>query len=123
MPLRSSVTPDRSAPSPRSSAAIPSIAISTLSGEEVRGPRERDETATAGFNLPPRRLADRTVSANQGCYRGRSSMAERQLPKLHTRVRFPSPAPALYSVRRKTRLPRLTGAVAFALVSRLAGPD
>jgi hypothetical protein len=24
---------------------------------------------------------------------GRSSMAERQLPKLHTRVRFPSPAP------------------------------
>src|SRR3954464_2141441 len=26
--------------------------------------------------------------------RGRSSMAERQLPKLHTRVRFPSPAPA-----------------------------
>jgi hypothetical protein len=26
--------------------------------------------------------------------RGRSSMVERQLPKLHTRVRFPSPAPA-----------------------------
>src|SRR4051812_35698442 len=26
-------------------------------------------------------------------HRGRSSMAERQLPKLHTRVRFPSPAP------------------------------
>src|SRR5207249_12257748 len=25
---------------------------------------------------------------------GRSSMAERQLPKLHTRVRFPSPAPS-----------------------------
>ena len=25
---------------------------------------------------------------------GRSSMVERQLPKLHTRVRFPSPAPA-----------------------------
>src|SRR5258705_6348582 len=41
----------------------------------------------------PRRLADRAVSANQGCYRGRSSMAESQLPKLHTRVRFPSPAP------------------------------
>src|SRR5438874_7280011 len=41
----------------------------------------------------PSRLADRTVSANQGCDRGRSSMAERQLPKLHTRVRFPSPAP------------------------------
>ena len=27
--------------------------------------------------------------------RGRSSMVERQLPKLHTRVRFPSPAPNL----------------------------
>src|SRR6202012_2185728 len=27
--------------------------------------------------------------------RGRSSMVERQLPKLHTRVRFPSPAPVL----------------------------
>jgi hypothetical protein len=26
---------------------------------------------------------------------GRSSMVERQLPKLHTRVRFPSPAPIL----------------------------
>src|SRR5450631_282766 len=29
---------------------------------------------------------------NRDC--GRSSMVERQLPKLHTRVRFPSPAPA-----------------------------
>jgi hypothetical protein len=26
---------------------------------------------------------------------GRSSMVERQLPKLHTRVRFPSPAPKI----------------------------
>ena len=32
---------------------------------------------------------------------GRSSMAERQLPKLHTRVRFPSPAPILRPVVRK----------------------
>jgi hypothetical protein len=30
---------------------------------------------------------------------GRSSMAERQLPKLHTRVRFPSPAPSLATDR------------------------
>src|SRR6266545_4880049 len=29
-----------------------------------------------------------------GATRGRSSMVERQLPKLHTRVRFPSPAPS-----------------------------
>ena len=43
----------------------------------------------------PTRLAGRAVSANHGSERGRSSMAERQLPKLHTRVRFPSPAPTL----------------------------
>ena len=30
--------------------------------------------------------------------RGRSSMVERQLPKLHTRVRFPSPAPGSASI-------------------------
>ena len=30
--------------------------------------------------------------------RGRSSMVERQLPKLHTRVRFPSPAPILWPI-------------------------
>src|SRR3954468_22774120 len=30
------------------------------------------------------------IPADRGC----SSMAERQLPKLHTRVRFPSPAPS-----------------------------
>ena len=35
---------------------------------------------------------------NQLGERGRSSMVERQLPKLHTRVRFPSPAPRLLAV-------------------------
>ena len=39
------------------------------------------------------RLAAGARSANHGASRGRSSMVERQLPKLHTRVRFPSPAP------------------------------
>src|SRR5207248_2394060 len=34
-------------------------------------------------------------AASLGGGRGRSSMAERQLPKLHTRVRFPSPAPSI----------------------------
>src|SRR6266702_4641564 len=48
----------------------------------------------------PKRLARGAVSANQDRrrlprIRGRSSMVERQLPKLHTRVRFPSPAPNL----------------------------
>src|SRR6202022_2655784 len=32
-------------------------------------------------------------SIRKSRFRGRSSMVERQLPKLHTRVRFPSPAP------------------------------
>src|SRR4051794_33825488 len=32
---------------------------------------------------------------------GRSSMVERQLPKLHTRVRFPSPAP-IFALRNST---------------------
>src|ERR1700761_2249242 len=36
--------------------------------------------------------------------RGRSSMVERQLPKLHTRVRFPSPAPVQVAFA-KERLP------------------
>ena len=41
------------------------------------------------------RLADGAGSGNQMSECGRSSMVERQLPKLHTRVRFPSPAPRL----------------------------
>ena len=46
------------------------------------------------------------------------------LPKLHTRVRSPSPAPTPWaSVRRKARLPRITGAIALPSVTRLAGPD
>ena len=35
----------------------------------------------------------------QCAFRGRSSMVERQLPKLHTRVRFPSPAPVYFCKR------------------------
>jgi hypothetical protein len=40
--------------------------------------------------------ADRAIlfTSHETRKRGRSSMVERQLPKLHTRVRFPSPAPA-----------------------------
>jgi hypothetical protein len=61
--------------------------------------RLRDVRAEA-----PKRLASGAVSANQEdadhASRGRSSMVERQLPKLHTRVRFPSPAPALSRIWR-----------------------
>ena len=35
--------------------------------------------------------------------RGCSSMVERQLPKLHTRVRFPSPAPTFHPNRSRMR--------------------
>ena len=41
--------------------------------------------SSAGYSREPKR------AKSTGC--GRSSMVERQLPKLHTRVRFPSPAP------------------------------
>src|SRR5690606_29157125 len=44
--------------------------------------------ALLGLLQPP-------VPVAQVSFRGCSSMVERQLPKLHTRVRFPSPAPAL----------------------------
>src|SRR2546423_9506211 len=43
--------------------------------------------------------------------RGRSSMAERQLPKLHTRVRFPSPAPCAHPNQVSPALIDLTGAI------------
>jgi hypothetical protein len=39
------------------------------------------------------RFQNRPASCYRGTPRGRSSMVERKLPKLHTRVRFPSPAP------------------------------
>ena len=38
-------------------------------------------------------LAWPNIMCKESGVRGRSSMVERQLPKLHTRVRFPSPAP------------------------------
>src|SRR5690242_13149712 len=48
--------------------------------------------------------ANDTIAGPRGC----SSMAERQLPKLHTRVRFPSPAPTLFKALRR-RLPSCNG--------------
>ena len=59
MPHRSSVTPERSAPSPRSSAAIPSIPFRRSAGEEVRGRRDRDETGAALFQSPAPQAAAR----------------------------------------------------------------
>src|SRR5476649_2240265 len=44
--------------------------------------------------------------------RGRSSMVERQLPKLHTRVRFPSPAPILSGTAACGIYPAAIGATA-----------
>ena len=48
-----------------------------------------DFGVTSGPVLTPRSRQE--MRKHRLC--GRSSMAERQLPKLHTRVRFPSPAP------------------------------
>lgn len=39
------------------------------------------------------KIAPSSLPRGGNCICGRSSMVERQLPKLHTRVRFPSPAP------------------------------
>ncbi len=59
-----------------------------LDGCAVRGLRCRRVVVAHEFGVGGRGpLA--TISARCGC----SSMVERQLPKLHTRVRFPSPAP------------------------------
>ena len=43
------------------------------------------------FSVPRRSYTDVRPAKQPAC--GRSSMVERQLPKLHTRVRIPSPAP------------------------------
>src|SRR3569832_2348335 len=55
---------------------------------------------------PITRVAAAAVSANHGSAEracGRSSMVERQLPKLHTRVRFTTPAPIRRAINRKKR--------------------
>ena len=50
---------------------------------------------TIFFVLRPREAPERTRCDIRIFRCGCSSMVERQLPKLHTRVRFPSPAPIL----------------------------
>src|SRR6185295_6044431 len=70
----------------------------------IRRTQNLARTLTTVRPAAPKRLAAGAVSANQGWretrIRGRSSMVERQLPKLHTRVRFPSPAPSCFARRR-----------------------
>src|SRR6185369_16560067 len=52
---------------------------------------------------------------------GCSSMVERQLPKLHTRVRFPSPAPVLpearVSIRQEASMERITRRTCMAIAT------
>jgi hypothetical protein len=61
-------------------------------GRINRVPRLICSTASVNDQAAWRIAASRL---SKGSARGRSSMVERQLPKLHTRVRFPSPAPTL----------------------------
>src|SRR5262249_2705483 len=56
-------------------------------------PLEAIPVTVATANNERSSAAALALEYRQDC--GRSSMAERQLPKLHTRVRFPSPAPRL----------------------------
>src|SRR6266566_4944277 len=68
---------------------MPRLQIVTRFDLNGRGTGQ-SETVPKGV---PRRLDENKKTTTISRYRGRSSMAERQLPKLHTRVRFPSPAP------------------------------
>ena len=65
------------------------------SGTAVQGA----QTSPLGSAEPPESgvfgLAAPRPSRYDGCVRGCSSMVEPQLPKLMTRVRFPSPAPII----------------------------
>ena len=59
----------------------------------------RSKPSSRHASLPSLKDRHRVTVGTDGRIRaccGCSSMAERQLPKLHTRVRFPSPAPALH---------------------------
>ena len=50
---------------------------------------------------------------------GRSSMVERELPKLYTRVRFPSPAPESPQVEPFEKTPVLSACYAVVLTNML----
>jgi hypothetical protein len=58
---------------------------------------------TAAGDMDRRCTKARGVHTGPAPACGRSSMAERQLPKLHTRVRFPSPAPTIGMFLRSSR--------------------
>jgi hypothetical protein len=59
----------------------------------LTGAPESQNRGVKSSRARPRRGSSAKVVHQQPRQRGCSSMAERQLPKLHTRVRFPSPAP------------------------------
>jgi hypothetical protein len=60
----------------------------------MRSRNQGATTATLRKRPPQPTLCGAQDSLYLVSRRGRSSMVERQLPKLHTRVRFPSPAPS-----------------------------
>ena len=65
-------------------------------GQGSGGPCDRRRARRAGaVRVDCRRAAGGRCSGPFGPARGRSSMVERQLPKLDTRVRFPSPAQSM----------------------------
>ena len=70
----------------------------TLALEPPVARRAGVQATVTAARVPPSRLI---VARAQPIVpeRGRSSMAERKLPKLHTRVRFPSPAPVCFVPR------------------------
>src|ERR1035438_9425916 len=62
---------------------------------EQNGPVDRFERQTPGAQAEGRAKTPAACYKSALTMSGCSSMVERQLPKLHTWVRFPSPAPRL----------------------------
>ena len=63
--------------------------LAAIRPDKSRGDHRRSTTTVRPGICTVNRNSLYRASARRGC----SSMVERQLPKLHTRVRFPSPAP------------------------------
>ena len=84
---------DRVYPIQRKIAAVTGPILGRMTGDVGACPLDhaREPASTAESVAPIGNSVHIFRAYTEAC--GRSSMAERQLPKLHTRVRFPSPAP------------------------------
>lgn len=124
--------PSRAIPTCPGTSKIPLDAGHCISGRGRRGGRSpRRAAASAGLGVHRRRRAAMLSGCSGRPRRGRSSMAEQQLPKLLVRVRFPSPAPCAQvdssrrHLRAKKRSPRRWACLSDTAAAgrRTPGPD